>query len=210
MKKIFGLLIISFMLLGCSVFSSSDAKKFKMEYEILNGRKTEYNSTYLSIDIDSKNPMVYADVEDIVNVANGTGTIYLGFSECPWCRNAVPALVEAAMESNIKKVYYYDIKDIRDILELTPDGEIKVIKEKSDDYQKIYDELYDYLDVYEGFEDETIKRIYAPTVFFFKDGKLVKKHVSTLESHIDAGIMMNELEFNVLKKIYKIGFEKTK
>lgn len=210
MKKILYWLTICFILVGCAFLDNSDAGKFKIEYEILNNRKTNSGGTYLEIKIDSNNPMVYSSVEEVMDIANKTGVIYFGFNECPWCRNAVPALVEAAMESGVEKVHYFDIGDIRDELELTKENKIKVIKEKSEDYQKIYDALYDYLDVYEGLNDETLKRIYAPTVFFFKDGKMVKKHVSTLESHMDAGIVMNELEFNVLKRIYKDGFEKIK
>lgn len=210
MKKIFSLIIVSFILVGCSLFGSGDAKKFKMEYEILNNRKSEYGNTYLSLDIDSKNPIIYANAEDVINISNNTGVIYFGFSECPWCRSAVPALLDAAKENNIDKIYYFNLKDIRDILELDSNGEIKTVREKTEEYKKVYDALYDYLDVYDGLGDETIKRIYTPTVLFFKDGKLVYKRVSTLESHMDAGVMMNELEFNVLKKLYGIGFERIK
>lgn len=211
MKKVFYLLLTCFILSGCQVFDKTDARKFKMEYEILNNRNTEYGSKYLSIKIDSDNPMIYATADEIIKISEDTGVVYFGFNECPWCRNAVPALVEAAIESEIDKVYYFDIgDDVRDKLELTVDKKINVIQEKSKDYQKIYDALYDYLDIYEGLNDEKIKRIYAPTVFFFKDGELMSKHVSTVETHLDAGIMMNDLEFNVLKRIYKEGFEKIK
>ena len=85
--------------------SLTDAMKFKKEYESLNGQINSSNKKYMDVEISVKNPIQYASYEEIVNLLkSGTGVIYFGFPECPWCRNAVPVLLEAAKELNINKI----------------------------------------------------------------------------------------------------------
>ena len=203
MKKLLCLLLCVFSLVGCT---GSDASKFKKEYESLNGKENDKGRDYLEITIDKDNPMVYADLDTILEVIDGNGIIYFGFAECPWCRNALPVLLEAAKEQKVEEIYYYDIQDIRDTLELV-DGKINVVKEKSEDYKKIYDALYDSLNVYEGLEDNTIKRLYAPTVVFVKYGKVVGLHESTVESQVDPSVPMTDSQKQELKNIYIEGIK---
>ena len=84
----------------------SMASRFKLEYESLNGQKTDDGREYMEVNINNDNKIVYADYKTIFDVLDGTGVIYFGFPECPWCRNAVPILLEAAEESGIKQIYY--------------------------------------------------------------------------------------------------------
>ena len=80
----------------------TDAIKFKEEYENLNSKD------YKKIEIPEDNQIKYSNYEEVVEIIeNGTGVIYLGFPECPWCRNAVPVLLEAATETGIETIYYY-------------------------------------------------------------------------------------------------------
>lgn len=204
MKKLLCMLLCVFSLAGC--VGRSDAYKFKSEYESLNGKENDKGRDYVEISIDVDNPMVYADVDTILEVIDGNGIIYFGFAECPWCRNALPVLLEAAKEQNVEEIYYYDIQDIRDTLELV-DGKINVVKEKADDYKKIYDALYDSLNVYEGLNDNSIKRLYAPTVVFVKYGKVVGLHESTVESHVDSSVPMTDSQRKELKNIYLEGIK---
>ena len=203
MKKLLCLLLCVFSLVGCT---GSDASKFKKEYESLNGKENDKGRDYLEITIEKDNPIVYADIDTLLDVIDGNGIIYFGFAECPWCRNALPVLLEAAKEQKVEEIYYYDIQDIRDTLELV-DGQIKTVKEKSEDYKKIYDALYDSLNVYEGLEDNTIKRLYAPTVVFVKYGKVVGLHESTVESQVDPSVPMTDSQKQELKNIYIEGIK---
>ena len=84
----------------------SMATRFKLEYEALNGQKAENGSTYMDVNISNDNKIVYADYDQIFDVLDGTGVIYFGFPECPWCRNAAPVLLEAAEETAIEQIYY--------------------------------------------------------------------------------------------------------
>lgn len=205
MKKFIYLILSALLLVGC--VQESDAFRFKKEYESLNGKENDKGRDYVNVVIPEENPMVYANLDTVLKVIESEGIIYFGFDECPWCRNALPVLIEAATEKEVEKIYYYDIKDIRDTLILNEDGTITTEKEKSEDYQKIYDALYDSLNEYEGLEDETIKRLYAPTVFFIKHGKVVGMHESTVESQVDSSIPMTDAQKLELKSIYSKGID---
>lgn len=118
----------------------SDAIKFKEEYS----------------KVDDDNLFVYRSIKEIIKILeNGTGIVYLGFPECPWCQAYVPYLNEVAKENDIKRIYYYNILNDR--------------KEETEEYKKILELLQDYVE----YDNEGNKRIYAPTVIFVSNGKIV-------------------------------------
>ena len=95
---------------------NNDAIKFKKEYEGYNGVKISDNLYYSNLDIDEDNPIKYSNYEEIIDVIkNKTGIIYLGFPECPWCRSALPVLLDALDENDIETLYYLNIKNERDV-----------------------------------------------------------------------------------------------
>ena len=210
MKKRISALLIGILVAACAAHSDilRDALRFKEEYESLNGQENMNGIDYVDISIPEENPIIYADIDKLMEIIDSEGIIYFGFDECPWCRNALPVLIEAVQEKEVEEIYYYDIKEIRDELELNEEGVIEVIKEKSEDYQKIYDALYESLNVYEGLNDVTIKRLYAPSVFFIKNGEVVLMHESTVESQADPSVMMGDAQKQKLKDIYIQGLEK--
>lgn len=117
----------------------SDAIKFAKEYNI-----TEDNI------------FVYKNAEEIIKILeNGTGVVYLGFPECPWCRAYVPMLNEIAKENHFDKIYYYNI--------------LKDCKENTETYQKIIAILNDHL----MYDNEGDKRIYVPDITFVLNGKII-------------------------------------
>ena len=187
----------------------SDALKFKQEYESLNNIiDSDGENQYVNINIDEDNPVVYKSSKEIVEILdNGTGIIYLGFSKCPWCRNAIQVLIDAAEESELDELYYLDIYDMRNELALE-DGKIITKKEGTTDYLKMVELLNDFLSPYDGLEDESIKRIYAPTVVFVKDGNILGIHEGTVESHTNAKESLNETQYSELKNIYLDGISK--
>jgi thiol-disulfide isomerase/thioredoxin len=182
----------------------SDAEKFKEEYETLNGQENSNNQKYLEINIDEKNPIKYSSADEIVDVIeNKTGIIYLGYPECPWCRNAVPVLLEAAKQIGIDTIYYLNMHDIRDKKSLDDDGNIIIEEEGTEDYKKLLEALGDNASIYEGLNDDSIKRIYVPLVIFVKDGKIIKTHESTVESQEDPYVSLDESQTKELLSIYK-------
>lgn len=175
---------------------NGDAIKFKKEYESLNGTKSN-NKEYKKVEISKNNPIKYSNYDEIIDVIkNKTGIIYLGFPECPWCRNAVPVLLEAARDNNIDTIYYLNILNERDSY-IVNDGKVEYAKDQDGNdikgtpgYSKLLkvldNELEDYIIEFEGKEYNTnVKRIYAPTVIFVRDGKVIGLHISTVSTQTD-------------------------
>ena len=127
--------------------------------KILFGKNTKidgkkFAEEYTSVTKD--NVFVYRSAEEIINILeHGTGVVYLGFPECPWCTAYVPYLNEVAKANDVDKVYYYNILNDR--------------KDNTDNYKKMVDILKDYL----KFDEEGNKRIYAPSVIAVKDGEIL-------------------------------------
>lgn len=207
------LAIISY--LGVKNSEFSDALKFKKEYESLNGKVSYGENKYKDLNISKNNPIKYSNSDEIIDVINnGTGIIYLGFPECPWCRTAVPVLLDVAKDNKIDKIYYLNIKDERDsyviedgklTLALNDDGE--EIK-GTEGYFKLLDALKDNLSDYIiSYEDKTYevgeKRIYAPSVIFVKDGKVLGIQVSTVEGQTDPFKNLTEEQYEELYSIYE-------
>ena len=148
-KKIL-LSIVSVLLVtlitGCSLFNDNksiektDAEKFSEEYT----------------EVGKNNLYVYRDVDQIINILEkGTGIVYLGFPECPWCQTYSKYLNEVALDLGIEKIYYYNIREDRN--------------NNTEDYQKIVSILKDYLQN----DEEGNKRIYVPSVIALNKGKIV-------------------------------------
>lgn len=148
-KTLYTVIGIVVLVLACSigfykVFTSienkeTDAEKFAREYSI-----------------DNDNVFVYRSLEEINKILkNGTGIVYLGFPECPWCKGYVPYLNEVAKKAKLDKIYYFNI--------------LKDRKNNTDNYKKTVELLKDYL----KYDDEGNKRIYVPAVIAVNKGKIV-------------------------------------
>lgn len=141
---ILGLLIFGFVRYldnkGEEIDTKTDAQKFVSEY------------TKVSID----NVFVYKNVDEIIKILeHGTGIVYLGFPECPWCQEYVYYLNEVAKENGVKKIYYFNILEDRN--------------DNTENYLKIVDLLNNYLQ----YDEEGNKKIYVPAVIAIKDGKIL-------------------------------------
>ena len=81
--------LISFYYLNLT--KVTDASKFKEEYS----------------NVSEDNVFVYRTDKEIIEILkHGTGIVYLGFPECPWCQAYVSYLDEVAKETKIEKIYY--------------------------------------------------------------------------------------------------------
>lgn len=187
MKKILSILLIVVLLVSLTGCKSStelkDADKFKEEYESQNGEETKSGKKMRKVSITEDNPFVYTTAEKISKKIDKEETfiVYFGFSTCPWCRSVIEELVKCAKDSEIDKIYYVDILNIRDTKEIV-DGEIKTTKEGSKGYMELLDKLGEVLDDYkitvtDSEEDEISleeKRIYAPNIVAVVNGKPTK------------------------------------
>lgn len=147
-KKTLIILISAIVVLGLAVGTyflffadkQTDSEKFKLEYS----------------SVSENNPFVYKTSEEIIHILEkGTGVVYLGFPECPWCQAYVPFVEEAAKEAGIEKIYYLNILEDR--------------KNNTKDYQKIVSLLGNYLLT----NDEGNARVYVPDITIVKDGVIL-------------------------------------
>lgn len=193
------------------VNKNTDAIKFKNEYEKLNGKKTgEADKKYAKLSISENNSVVYSDYDEIMNILeDGTGVIFFGFPECPWCRSALPVLLEAAKETGIDKIYYLNNLEDRDIKKVDDDGSISIEKNGTENYNKLLEVLGENASVYEGLGNDEVKRLYFPTVIFVNNGEIKGLHVSTVESQEDPYKALTKEQREELKNIYIEGMEKT-
>lgn len=198
MKKL-GIII---MMIGISISTIScnkekeiitDALKFKKEYESVNNN---------NISIPQDNAIVYSNPTEILSILKKTGIIYFGYPECPWCRSAVPTLLNTANMVGIDQIYYYNAKEIRDNKHLDEGGKIITDKEGTQEYKKLIEALKEVLPVYDGLNDESIKRLYFPTVVFVKDGKILGLHVGTVKSQTDPNTLLTKQQEQELSLIY--------
>ncbi|MBQ7891250.1 MAG: thioredoxin family protein [Erysipelotrichaceae bacterium] len=209
MKKIL-LCLMLVLLVGCT--GTTDAQKFKKEYEALNGQSNDAGVLHKTIEISENNPMIYATDEEVITMLeSGTGIIYFGFPDCPWCRAALPVLLEAAEEELMTKIYYLNNKEQRDTREALETGGSVVTKDGTSEYYRIVNALGEHASVYEGMGDDSIKRLYYPTVVFVHEGEIVGVQVSLAsEEGVDPRKDLTSEQWNDLKTIYKEYMRKVK
>ena len=84
-----------------------DNQRFKKEYE-------EYNFD-IPLEIVEDNTVSYVYKDNIKSIIEKeTGIVYFGYPSCPWCRNAVPILVETAIANQLP-IYYFDLTQFTEV-----------------------------------------------------------------------------------------------
>lgn len=194
MKKIEVIVIVLislFLLTGC-VDKTTDAYKFKEEYESINNKDTGNGNKYRKLSIPEYNPIVYQTTTDIVKRVENKETfiVYFGFKECPWCRSVITELINAAKDNNIEKIYYVDVKDIRDVKQVDEYNNIITVKEGDKDYLSLIEHFSNVLSEYTLTKDNSKiytgeKRIYAPNIIVVSRGTAVKMEEGIPDSLTD-------------------------
>ena len=99
-----------------SMVPKTDATKFKEQYP----------------KVVDNNKFVYSTDQEVMSIFdNGTGLVFLGFTECTWCQQLAPIVDEAARAEGLEKIYYLNIREARE--------------SNSPVYQALVDKLKDYL-----------------------------------------------------------------
>lgn len=195
-------LALSVLLFSCAWADSPDAERFRHEYEIMNGQLAmDGENTYQTLEIPEDAPIVWLEADGLIDLMDGgTGVLYLGFPECPWCRTLLPALFEAMAQSDFDgNLYYYNAQQDRDFLYLDENGEIAVKNEGTALYRMLLERLDAYLQPYAGLNDPAIKRILFPTTVFLRDGEVVDVHCVTVDSQTDGFAPLTDVQYGELR-----------
>ena len=122
------------------VLTTTDAVKFSEEYDT----------------VSKDNVFVYRSLSEINKILeNGSGIVYLGFPECPWCKRYVVYLNEVAKDEGAEKIYYHNISEDR--------------KNNTEEYQETVKLLEEYLQ----YDDEGNKKICVPAIIAVNKGEIV-------------------------------------
>lgn len=179
--------------------ATEDEKRFKKEYESLNGTiRVSNNQKNRDVKIMDDNNIKYITVAEAAEIIDsGSGVIYFGFAACPWCRNIVGPLLNAMDSTNLDTIYYVDVRpnddaslDVRDKYELNNRNKPKKAKDGEPGYDDILlalaSELSDYrlpIPNSNNYVETGKKRLGAPTVIAVKNGILTGFHAGTYEGH---------------------------
>lgn len=101
------------------------------------------------------NFIIKTPTEVVKILEGGTGLIYFGFPECPWCQAYVNYLDEVAREEKLDKMYYVNIREIR--------------TNNTEEYQRMTELLKDYL----GKGEDGNPRIFVPAIVAVDGGKII-------------------------------------
>ncbi len=137
----------------------------------------EYPAVY------DNNIYYYATYDEVMELFNkGTGIVFFGFPACSYCQVYTPVLDEVARERSVDKIYYLNIKDMRE--------------QNTDEYKRLVEILSDYLES----DESGNKRLYVPDTYFVKDGTIIghNNSMSTL-SGVDTNEYFDEAKRKELK-----------
>lgn len=197
MKKIV-FILISFLLMACSANTNEIKETIKpcdvekpctetFDYvlsDVNNGGKADM-SEYEGF-VDDEHVFVEINMERAKEVFDNheTAIIYFGFPQCPWCKEAMPILNEAAKESNIKTIYY-----------------VQTRKDENKDME-FKQPVIDYMSEWLLKNDDGNPWLYNPDVVVIENGIVVSNHVGTLDDHDAEKRKMTDDEVEGLKEIY--------
>ena len=144
MKKIVLLLCMLLVLAGCT--KPAAEKKITDEYTQLKSGEVFY----------------YGKKEDLQDyISHGTGILFLGFPECPWCQAYLPVLEEILKENEMECMYYNiytEKKEDRDYY----DAVASLLMSQNDTSEDIIQ-----------YDSDGKQVIYMPLVLFIQEGRII-------------------------------------
>lgn len=159
MKKsimMIGIIIIVALLGVCGYFVLRDPETETIKNEDALKFAREYKN------VSEDNVFVYKNVDEIIKIMeHGTGVVYLGYPECPWCQAYVQYLNEVAKEVGMEQIYYCNTK--------------KVKEENLEKYHQLVSLLSGHLQ----YNNEGEEWIYVPNVSFHIEGKIIGNDYET-------------------------------
>jgi predicted bacteriocin transport accessory protein len=153
-------IIIAIIITMCLILGICISETIKYNQNQTEEDKVKFSKEYKEVSKD--NVFTYRNVDEIIKIMKkGTGVVYLGYPECPWCQEYVKYLNEVAKEVGIEKIYYCNTKKV-----------------KEENMEK-YNELINILSGHLQFTDEGDEWIYVPNVSFHINGEIIGNDYET-------------------------------
>ena len=179
MKKLVAVLLTFLLVLtGCT-----SVKVTKVEDDIKTD-SLKFHKQYKNV--QEKNNYKYITYDRVLDIIEkGSGVIYLGYPTCFNCKRITPILDEVAKEKEVKEIYYYNFKEIRE--------------NNTDEYKKLVELLKDNLEE----DEEGNKMISAPTILFVQNGEIKGVEYNLLPD-TDEEELTEEIKNNVKQKLSEL------
>lgn len=177
--------------------------ELKQAYEALNGTIREKDGcTFQTIEIVEDAPLDELSLVEAMNKKEREDMIlYLGAPWCPWCRNALPVLIDVAKSTN-RRITAVDMDNKRPQYQVV-DGKVVKIKDGVEGYERLEQFLNDILIPY-TYQDENgehvsdIKVLSVPLVVFISNGNIQSYHYGSVE------LLEGQTKYDLLTKEQKI------
>ncbi len=186
MKKILSCLFVCLLLVGCSSDNRYHGviNTIDLNYEIadMSGYDGFTETSHSFRKITMHEALRLFD-------EGGSAIVYFGYTNCPWCIEAVPIMNEAALASELP-IYYVDATDKNG----QEEGDLDKIKEHTAQYLSK--------------DSDGELKFYVPVVFVIRNGESVDAHTSTLGKHNAYERKLTEDEKQELYNIYIKMFER--
>lgn len=147
---------------------------------------------------DTDPPFVETSFQESIRMftEKGSGILYYGRTNCPWCQRAVPVLDAVAKETGVT-VYYIDAQKP---LATAADGSVDAARS-----QAVYQELLGYISSILETGEDGEPSFQIPEVIGVKNGEIVGHHLSLVDSFsLDSDdAQMNEEQTAELEDIYR-------
>lgn len=171
-------IIIGFIVIGTRDFDKKvvvDNEKFDQDY----------------VNVNKENVFKYVNAVEVSTELKQDAIIFMGYPENVWSGYYANILNEAAKDSGIKEILYYDFYEDRENHNAT--------------YQSIVLNLTNYLITL----DDGTQEIYAPTLVIVKDGKIIAfdNETAFVRGNLTPEIYWNEYKTGAKYSLFKSMFE---
>ena len=139
-----------------------------------NKKRTNIQEYYPRL-VDENNVFIEVDASEALKLFKNKETFFMifAFPSCPWCQQLIPELNIDAKRARVGRIYYLDIKEMRDNVD-SADHEA---------YLKLEEYCAKAL-------DKSKNRINAPTIVAVQEGCVIDYHLDTVSSHqMENGIL---------------------
>ena len=175
---LFVVIIVGFIYIG--------TRDFNKEVVVDNER---FDADYVNVSKD--NVFKYANAVEVYQALKGNAIIFMGYPANVWSGYYANILNEAAKDSGIKEILYYDFYDDRE--------------NRNGTYQSIVLSLSNYLVTL----DDGTEEIYAPTLVIVKDGKVIAfdNETAFTKGNITPEVYWDEYQTGIKYNNFKTMFE---
>ena len=151
-------------------------------------------SGYEGLDEKDTQVFIVSDVKDFLQRLDQKETFvaYFGFTDCPWCNDAI-SILNAEAKAEGLNIYYINTR---------PNRWVKANNEIPD-----YDLLIKRVGQYLGKNEDDEPYLYVPFVFFIREGEIVSTHQGTVEGYNPSASQIPDGLKGYLQELYEQGFE---